>query len=91
MEHFYLAALEALGGAATGEDMYQKFLELGFKTGARNQKDAIKTYFRQRGKFMPLPPDEYGVVRWTLKQTEWRIKQRPGPSFDGPGRAAFSM
>lgn len=69
-EPFYLAALEALGGAATGDEVYAKFLELGFETGAKNPRDAIKSYLRQRGKFTPLPPDEHGVVRWKLKERE---------------------
>ena len=66
-EPLYLAALEALGGSGTGEEIYQKFLELGFSTGAKNPRNAIKTYMRQRSKFAPLPPDEHGVIRWGLK------------------------
>ena len=68
VEPFFLAALQSLGGAGTSEEVYHKFVELGFEYGAKKPREAISTYLRQRGKFVRLPPDEYGVTRWAIKE-----------------------
>ena len=65
----YYAALKALGVAGSGEEVYQKFLELGYVSKARHPTDAIKTYLRHRDDlFVRLPPDAQGVTRWRLKE-----------------------
>ena len=68
VEHFYHAALQALGGRGTSEEVYQKFLELGFPINSKEPFNAVSTYLRQKGKFVRLPPNERGVTRWGLKE-----------------------
>ena len=64
----YRQTLNALGGTGSLDEIQTQFFALGFKTNAKNLKEAIYAFLRHNAEeFEKLPPDDQGVVRWTLK------------------------
>ena len=66
-----------LGRPATGAELYEKMVEMGFESKANDPKDSVRRALRENPKFIRVGKNSEGITLWVARGVNSVVKEYP--------------